>query len=245
VGKRIEAIHDTLEHLAVRFERQLRAGHLVLTEIFAAANGERYLVFAAPILSQGSYSGSLGFLIPFAPIVKKNLTRLPLVDNGLVLMISQQGKELYCMAGNAVGDASSRCYVDEKAISLLKKKMLLGEQGTEAFTVALLETDNHDKPPSRFAVYVPVRLPGGFFWSILIASPENTVLAAMHGFRSQWLAVTAIAVCVVLLLSYLLTRTLARNREEKKRRVVEEQLIRLLDFTPLGMVVYDIKGRNT
>jgi len=43
----------------------------------------------------------------------------------------------------------------------------------------------------------------------------------------------------------LLTRTIARNREEQKRRVVEEQLIRLLDFTPLGMVVYDGNGKIT
>ncbi len=228
-----------------RYSKQLHAGHLVLTEIFVAANDEPYLVFAVPILIQGSYSGSLGFLIPFEPIIKKNLAKLPLVDNGLVLMVSQQGKELYCMAGHAVPAAAGRCYVDDKAISLLKKKMLLGGQGTGALTAALLETDDRDNPPSRFAVYVPVRLPGGYFWSILIASPENTVLAAMHGFHSQWLAVTSIAVCVVLLLSYLLTRTLARNREEKKRRVVEEQLIRLLDFTPLGMVVYDINGRVT
>ena len=231
-----------------RYKKKLHAGHLVLSEVFTTTNGKRYLVFAAPILVQGSYNGSLGFLIPFEPIVEKNLAKLPLVDDGFILMISQEGQGLYCMDGHATQSnqaAHGRCSVDERAIAPIKEKMLLGVQGTGSFTAALLETDDPDNPPTRIAVYVPVRLPGGYFWSILIASPENTVLAAMHGFRSQWLAVTSIAVCAVLLLSYYLTRTLARNREEKKRRVVEEQLVRLLDFTPLGMVVYDINGRVT
>ena len=33
-----------------RYSKQLHAGHLVLTEIFVAANDERYLVFAVPII---------------------------------------------------------------------------------------------------------------------------------------------------------------------------------------------------
>ncbi len=227
------------------YSHQLHNGNLVISRVFVANDKNRYLVFAAPVFVRGNYSGSIGFLIPFEPIVRKNLAKLPLAEGGFVLLLGQQGRGLYCMAGQSRGTESGDCLINEQAIDLLKEKMLRGQQGTAAIHAPLLVTDNVDNPPNRFAVYVPVRLPSSHFWSLLLASPENTVLAAMHGFRSQWLAVTAIAVCAVLSLSYLLTRTIARNREEQKRRVVEEQLIRLLDFTPLGMVVYDGNGNIT
>jgi len=227
------------------YKSQLHAGHTVLSKVVVADNRSRYLVFAAPVFVRGIYSGSIGFLIPFEPVVRKNLARLPRVEGGFVVLLDQDGTGLFCMAGQKVRAGPEGCLADERAIEELKEQMLRGRQGTGSFTAPVLAGDDRENPPTRFAVYVPVQLPGNHFWSLLLANPENTVLAAMHDFRSQWLAVTAIAVCAVLSLSYLLTRTLARNREEHKRRMLEEQLIRLLDFTPLGMMVYDGHGKIT
>ncbi len=55
----------------------------------------------------------------------------------------------------------------------------------------------------RYAVAIPVALPGGGVWSMVIVTPAAEVVGAMAGFRAQWLLVTGIAVCAVGLLSFL------------------------------------------
>ena len=212
-----------------------------ISDVFSTLPGVRSIIFAYPVFDGQAYAGCLGFLIPFDPIVKKFLGRIKVADHGLLMMISRQGDGLYCQGGQSSINVKSGCFAGESAMQLIKAQMMMGRQGSGDFT-AMLSIDGDDSPLTRYAVYAPVRLPGENFWSIMVASPENAVLSAMRSFRNQWLMVTAVAVCAVLLLSYLLTRTIARNREVRRRRVVEEQLLKLLDFTPMGMVVYDVDG---
>ncbi len=221
--------------------RSLKTHNPFISDVFSTLPGVRSIVFAYPVFDGKTYVGCLGFLIPFDSIIKKYLSRIKIIGHGLVMMISDQGEGLFCLANKTKSTGKSGCFADEQALRLIKTQMMMGREGSGSFT-ANLSIDKDGTPITRYAVYAPVKLPGGGFWSIMVASPENAVLAAMSGFRNQWLMVTAVAVCAVLLLSWLLTRTLARNREVQKRRVVEEQLLRLLDFTPMGMVVYDIKG---
>ena len=222
--------------------RTLKSNEPFISDVFSSLPGVRSLVFAYPVFEGTTYVGCLGFLIPFNPIAEKFLSRIKVVDHGLIMMISRRGEGLYCRMGRTGIGSASDCFADALSLRLIKAQMMMGHQGSGDFT-ATLSMDGDDAPITRYAVYAPVKLPGDeTFWSIMVASPENAVLSAMRAFRNQWLMVTAVAVCAVLLLSYLLTRTIARNREVQKRRVVEEQLLRLLDFTPMGMVVYDMDG---
>ena len=221
--------------------RTLKSNKPFISDVFSSLPGVRSVVFAYPVFEGTTYVGCLGFLIPFDPIVEKFLSRIKVADQGLIMMVSRRGRGLYCRMGRTGIGSASDCFAEAPSLRLIKAQMMMGHQGSGDFTVAL-SMDGDDAPVTRYAVYAPVKLPGDTYWSIMVASPENAVLSAMHAFRNQWLMVTAVAVCAVLLLSYLLTRTIARNREVQKRRVVEEQLLRLLDFTPMGMVVYDMDG---
>ncbi len=221
--------------------RILRANKPIISDVFSSLPGVRSLVFACPVFEGTTYVGSLGFLIPFKPIVDKFLSRIKVTDRGLIMMVSRRGQGLYCRMGQTTAGSSSDCFAGTPSLQQIKAQMMMGRLGSGDFT-ASLSMDGDEVPITRYAVYAPVQLPGDTFWSIMVASPENAVLAAMRAFHNQWVIVTSVAVCAVLLLSYLLTRTIARNREVQKRRVVEEQLLRLLDFTPMGMVVYDTEG---
>lgn len=214
----------------------------VISDVFTTIQGLRSVAFAYPVFDDATYVGCITFFIPFNPIAGKYLERIRVADRGFTMMIGRNGTGLYCSGGKSGTSENSDCFSGNSAIQQLKSKMMKGRQGSASFT-AVLSVDGDGPPLTRYAVYAPVQLPGNNFWSIMVASPENAVLATMRGFRNQWLMVTAVAVCAVLLLSYLLTRTMARNQEEQKRRVVEEQLLRLLEFTPMGMVVYDLDGR--
>ena len=94
----------------------------------------------------------------------------------------------------------------------------------------------------RYAVAIPVALPGGGAWSMVIVTPAAEVVGAMAGFRAQWLLVTGIAVCAVGLLSFLLSGAMTRRREEAHRRAAEEQLAGLLEFAPMGVLLTDADG---
>ncbi len=220
--------------------RTLKSNKPFISDVFSSLPGVRSLVFAYPVFEGTTYVGCLGFLIPFDPIMEKFLSRIKVADHGLIMMVSRQGKGLYCRLGRMGFSSVFDCFSGAPSLQLIKAQMIMGRQGSGDFTAPL--SMNDDTPVTRYAVYAPVKLPGNTFWSIMVASPENAVLSAMRAFHNQWLMVTSVAVCAVLLLSYLLTRTIARNREVQKRRVVEEQLLRLLDFTPMGMVVYDMEG---
>jgi len=220
----------------------MQTHHPVLSDVFTTRQGMRSVAFSCPVFADETYVGSITFFIPFDQIVGKYLKRIRVADRGFAMMIGRDGEGLYCSGGGSGIRETAGCFAKDSAIQQLRQQMMEGRRGSASFSASLF-VDGKGPPLTRYAVYAPVQLPGDTFWSIMVASPENAVLATMRGFRNQWLMVTAVAVCAVLLLSYLLTRTIAKNQEEQKRRVVEEQLLRLLDFTPMGMVVYDLDGR--
>ena len=209
----------------------------VIGDVFAAVQGYDSIAFVYPVFDNEEYVGSIGFLIKFSQIINQYVGHIRVADRGFVMMLSRNGVCLYCPTGEHVGLNISECFADEPEMLRLSEKMMSGKQRSVSFT-AVLPQDDDAPPVTRYAVYVPVNLPGDNFWSIMVANPENDVLATMNGFRNQWFMVTAAALCAVLLLSYLLTRTLARNRQEKNRRAAEEQLVQLLDFAPMGLIVF-------
>ncbi len=218
-------------------QRVLETHRPIISDVFTTVQGNGFIVFAYPIFDAMEYVGSINFLIPFAYIADKYLEPIRVADRGFVMMLSSSGMGLYGPMKQHLGHRVAECFKEEPEMLRLSENMMNRKQGSMTIK-AVLPIDGDSPPVTRYAVYAPVNLPGNNFWSLVVISPENDVLAAMRGFRNQWFMVTAVAICAVLLLSYLLTRTLARNREEKNRRAVEEQLVRLLDFTPMGIIVY-------
>ena len=121
------------------------------------------------------------------------------------------------------------------------QKMIEGGEGSGTFTFRT-EQKKGTKPVWNHVVYMPIDLTGGNFWSIAIATPQKYVLENMQNFRNSWLLVASIALTILIILSYLLSTFITREDEKKKRTLVEEQLTRLIDFTPIGILVYDTRG---
>ncbi len=218
-------------------QRVMETHQPIISDVFTSDRGNDSIVFAYPIFENEDYVGSINFLIPFTYIAEKFLEPIRVADRGFVMMLSSSGIGLYGPMKQHLGHKVVESFKGEPEMLRLGEKMMHRQQGSMTIE-AVLPMDGDKPPVTRYAVYAPVNLPGNNFWSLVVVSPENDVLAAMRGFRNQWFMVTAVAICAVLLLSYLLTRTMARNREEKNRRAVEEQLVRLLDFTPMGIIVY-------
>jgi len=93
--------------------------------------------------------------------------------------------------------------------------MAQGGKGPGTFTINDARAEG-GSPVRNHVVFMPISLPGGNYWSLAVATPEQQVLANMTSFRNTWLLVTFTAMGVVLALSFFLIRSRTLASEKKK-----------------------------
>ncbi|WP_319549077.1 PAS domain S-box protein [Desulfogranum marinum] len=215
---------------------------LAVSEPIDAHQKECCVVMTQPVFRADVYFGNISFLISFKEVAKRYIDPVKLDRAAYVMLFSRNGITLHAPQPELVGTPINSYRHNE--LQQLHAKMEGGQKGfftlTEDFIVTEQRRDLH-----RHGVYLPVNLPGGTFWSILIVAPENEVLYTMAAFRKQWLIVTVITTIAVGCLSMGLTLVIAGRREEKKQREVEEQLVILLDHAPMGVLLVNGKGTVT
>jgi PAS domain S-box-containing protein len=199
--------------------------------------------FSTPVADGGDPAGNLVLLISFEQFSTKFLGPLKASPGRKTWVVSRDGIVLYCPSPAHSGAHIDKVTEDARAFWLqdIIKKMARGGEGGEALAFA--------DPPSgegphlqNHVVYMPIRLPGGNYWSLVVTTPEQQVLANMTRFRNTWLLVSFAAMGVILLLSFFLIRARTLTSEKKKRQRVEEQLVELMNFTPIGIIVFDMEG---
>ncbi len=210
----------------------------MVSDVFTSVQGFESIAFSYPVFRGTRYVGAITFLFPFAQLAEKYLETIDVGDNGMTLLLSRQGVCLYCSDRSHVGRNVEEVFADSPGLLSLSRRMLSRDRGSFAFTVAP-GGDGGEGKVTEYAVFAPVDLPGNTFWSIAVASPEDVVLATMADFRDQWILVTSVVLAIVLLLSFFLTRALAASAQERQRKRVEDQLRRLLEYLPAGIVVWD------
>ncbi len=211
-------------------------------DIFSA--GQTIAAYSRPVLDGTSLTGHLTFLISFDMLTRKFLAPIKAVPGRQTWVINSRGIVLDCPYPNHAGIHISRTTGELKESSgILKvmRNMVLGGRGTGNFTFQN-PGGKVDAGETRHVVFTPVHLPGGNYWSLAIATPEHMVLANMNAFRDRWFFATSVATLFLLLLSYFLFRSLCQIEDDKKRRIFEDQMLQLINFTPIGIVVYDTRG---
>ena len=225
---------------AQRHNRAMMENHQPqVSDVFTSVQGFESIAFSYPVFQGTRYAGAITFLFPFAQLAGKYLETIDVGDNGMTLLLSRQGVCLYCSDRSHVGRNVKEIFADSPGLQALSQRMLSRGRGSLSFSVTRKTGDGGAGKVKEYAVFAPVDLPGNTFWSIAIASPENVVLATMTDFRDQWILVTSVVLIIVLVLSFFLTRALAASAQEKQRKRVEDQLRRLLEYLPAGIVVWD------
>ncbi|HER62620.1 MAG TPA: PAS domain S-box protein, partial [Desulfobacteraceae bacterium] len=197
-----------------------------------------------PVKDNDEPDGSLVFLVSFSELSNKYLSPLKSVQGKRLWIINHEGIVLECPnpfhSGAHITETTREVDRNSSLLAVMQE-MVRGGHGEGSFEIM----DNRNEkgnPLLNHVVFMPVLLPGGNYWSIAYATPENLVLTNMRSFRNYWLLVSSIALFVLLLLSYFLIRSMTVADEEKKRRAAEQQLLELMDFTPIGIIVYDVQG---
>ena len=210
-----------------------------VSDVFTSVQGFESIAFSYPVFQGTRYAGAITFLFPFAQLAGKYLKTIDVGVNGMTLLLSRQGVCLYCSDRRHVGRKVDEIFAHSPGLRDLSRRMLSRGRGSLSFTLARKNREGSAVEMTEYAVFAPVDLPGNTFWSIAIASPEDVVLATMTDFRDQWILVTSVVLIIVLALSFFLTRALAASAQEKQRKHVEDQLRRLLEYLPAGIVVWD------
>ncbi|MDD3619558.1 MAG: PAS domain S-box protein [Desulfobulbaceae bacterium] len=197
----------------------------------------------SPIDDGGTPAGGLAFILSFEELVDRFIQPLKADRNRRTWVINGDGIVLHCPDPAHFGTHISETAqaVDGSSLPTIMREMARGEKGAGSFIFR--DLPGNDTPREiNHVVFMPIRLPGNNHWSIAAAAPETAVLANMNHFRNNWLQAMSVTLLTLLGLGFFLIRSQAMAREEKKQQRYEEQMVELMDFTPIGIIVYDIRG---
>ncbi|VAW37440.1 diguanylate cyclase/phosphodiesterase (GGDEF & EAL domains) with PAS/PAC sensor(s), partial [hydrothermal vent metagenome] len=203
--------------------------------------GRKYVRFSRPVFENKRSVGSITFLVSFDSLAKNFLQTMKENHGKRFWLINQKGIVLFCPQNEDFGRRIRSLVAGSPGFQSLTEKMTAGGRGSATFMFR--PEGDPGKRIKYHAVFMPITLPGGYFWSIAVSTPEDQVLANMQAFRNQWLAAAALMIGVLFLLCYALKRSMSRVDDEKRQRAAGEQLLRLLDISPIGIIVYDGRGR--
>ncbi|NOX80408.1 MAG: PAS domain S-box protein [Deltaproteobacteria bacterium] len=202
--------------------------------------GHKCVRFSRPVFENNRSVGSITFLVSFDSLAKNFLQTMKENHGKRFWLINQQGIVLFCPKPEDFGHQIRSLITGSPGFQSLAEKMTAGGRGSATFMFR--KKGDPGKRIKYHAVFMPITLPGNHFWSIAVSTPEDQVLANMQAFRNKWLAAAALAIGVLFLLCYALKRSMNRVDDEKRQRAAGEQLLRLLDISPIGIIVYDDKG---
>lgn len=203
--------------------------------------GQKYVRFSRPVFENNRFVGSVTFLVSFKSLAENFLQTMKENHGKRFWLIDQKGTVLFCPKPENFGRQVRSIVTDSPGFQSLTAKMTAGGRGSATFIFR--KEDDPGKRIKYHAVFMPITLPGNHFWSIAVSTPESHVLANMQVFRNKWLTAAALTIGVLFFLCYALKRSLSCIDDEKRQRAAGEQLLRLLDISPIGIIVYDDKGR--
>jgi PAS domain S-box-containing protein len=228
--------------------KKIKETHLpVVSDVFMAVRGFVSVVLCVPVLRNDVFEGSITVLIPFDELAKRYLEGIKFSEDGYAWMIDRRGVELYCPVPGHVGRTVFENCRDFPSILSMAQDMIQGKEGQATYVFDKVRGQSI-LSEKKYAVYVPVRLPGNF-WSIVIATPESEVFGILHGFRGRWFLIAGLMLVSAALF---LSRSLIIAKEESKRRRIELALQeserkyrQLIELAQEGIWVIDTGGDTT
>jgi len=225
----------------------LRTHRTVISDVFMAVQGYRTVAIHVPVFREKVFDGTLAFLISFDTLARRHIENIRIGTSGYAWVISQKGIEISCPVPGHVGRHVFDTCRDFPDIIAMARDMMKGNRGTTTYHFDRIRGERAERVV-KHAVYMPVPI-GSTFWSIVIATPEEEVMASMSGFRTKFTIIVAGLLVFSVAFTYLLVRSQFVLREQKKRESIMEALQEseikyraLIETTGTGFVVVDQHG---
>jgi two-component system, cell cycle sensor histidine kinase and response regulator CckA len=220
----------------------------VVSDVFSAVQGFDTIALHVPVFRGSRYDGTISILIDFKTLAKRYLEDIRIGKTGYAWMTSRDGIELYCPVPGHTGQSVFDNCREFPSIIAMAGDMLKGKRGTTTYTFDMIMGQSV-QTVQKYAVYMPVSV-GNTFWSIVVASSEDEVLASLRNFRNRLLVVVIVLVLSVAVFSYYGMKGWGIVQEEKKRRLAEEELREserrladIINFLPDAILAIDREGK--
>ncbi len=194
----------------------------VVSDVFFAVQGYNTVALHVPVFKNKTYQGSIGITINFQALAKRYLEDIKIGNTGYAWMISRDGTELYCPVPGHTGKSVMENCQDFPSILTMAGEMLKGRAGSTTYTFDKIRGKDVEIV-RKHAVYSPINI-GNTFWSIVVATSEDEIIATLEGFRNKLIMLVAFLLLCVFLFAYFGLKAWFIIAEGEKRRRAEEAL---------------------
>ena len=200
----------------------MRTRKPVVSDVFPAIQGYNSVALHVPVIEGGVYRGTIAVSVDFQSLARRHLEGIRIGKTGYAWVISRDGTELYCPVPGHTGRSVFENCKEFPSILAMAAEMLRGGQGVTTYSFNQIGEETVDTV-RKHAVYMPIPL-GNTFWSIVVASSEDEVLASLADFRNRLILVIALFLLGAALFSYYSLKARFVIQEEKKRLKAEAEL---------------------
>ena len=194
----------------------------IISDVYSAVQGYRAVALQVPVFKGKTYQGSIGVNVNFQSLAKRYLEVIKVGKTGYAWVTSRDGTELFCPVRGHVGNSVFENCKDSPSILTMAGDMLAGHEGIATYSIDEVRGNTVDVV-RKHAVYLPIAI-ANTFWSIVVASSEDEVLASLKGFRNRLIMITGILLLGGVLFSYYGLKASFIIGEEEKRRRAEDEL---------------------
>ena len=153
-----------------------------------------------PVFRNKTFQGTIAITINFQTLAKRYLEGIKIGKTGYARVTSRKGMELYCPVPGHTGKSVFENYKDFPSILAMAEDMLKGHQGATIYTFDEIR-DGKVEVVKKHAVFMPIHF-GNTFWSVVVASPEDEIIASLEDFRNNLILVIGLLLLGGVLFSY-------------------------------------------
>lgn len=200
----------------------MRSHKTTVSDVFPAVQGYDTVALHVPVFRNNTYQGTIAVTVNFQALAKRYLENIKIMNTGYAWMISRDGTELYCPVPGHTGKSVYENCKNFPSILVMADDMLKGHQGSTTYTYNKIR-GHKTEVIKKHAVYMPINI-GNTFWSIVVATSEDEIVASLAGFRNKLTMVIGLLLLGGILFSYYGMKAWFIIGEERKRHLAEEAL---------------------
>ncbi len=196
----------------------------VASDVFNAVQGYQAIAVHVPVFKGKDFKGTLAVLIDFLSISRRSLQSIRIGETGYAWMTSREGIELFCPVPGHTGNSIFETCKNFPTILAMAENMLQGRQGITTYQYDKIR-EHQSETIKKHAVYLPIKIVDSF-WTIVVASSENEVLATLVGFKNKLIIIMGLLLLCSSFFSYFSMKAWGIVREETERKKAEKALLK-------------------
>lgn len=195
-----------------------------LSTVFRAVEGYETIALHVPVYRNGSFDGTLAFLIPFDEVGERYVGSVEFGPRGTAVLFDETGVILYSKDRARIGKAMNQ----EELALVLSERQPPNRAPAPGFALSrpnrgMLAGVGADEPVLSYTLPVHNQ---NRRWFVMVASPERDAVGYVSGFSTKWTLLILAAVVLFAVWGGVLTKAIATAQREEERRLANERILK-------------------